>query len=538
MASRPGYQSILIVDVEGSGQRYDGDKPLMRSDLYSALALAFARSGIVWDHCQMEDRGDGVYILVPPTVPKLVLATQLMAEIDRAVAESVATGRRVRLRLSLHAGEVSLDAHGSCGRDVDLAFALVDAAPVRQELRSHPSQRCVLVLSDPFHDTLIQYGLDRYDHKNSTSGGFHAVALPTKQGDRTAWLQVLTSGSYRGHARQAAPLEGLPPWQVRIGVSDGRVCGRGVLVNPCSVLTCGCLVPGGRSAEYGVSVVFGSTSAPRIFPAEVDDWVASPGGDPGLAVLTLNSTLPAGVFPARVAPLGHPRPGRVINICGAVQWPAEIVGRYRELVRIKYSIQNSRVGHSQVEGRDRTHGNRRSGPGSPLGCERGAAATDSETGEVVGLLVDTDDVVADTSDFDGWRYAVMAPIEVLSGYSPGLQRLLGVPNSVGNRASNRLGHHPNGRIPAVVSILEFSLILADLPTLRTEDGRDLVIGMLRSDIATVVPRHSQPRHDVVSLVQTCLNYPKGLDELISVLRTLEGDSSPMLHVLELHNRLG
>ena len=42
----------------------------MRSGLYGSLRAAFVRSGIPWDLCYHEDRGDGVLILVPPEVPK------------------------------------------------------------------------------------------------------------------------------------------------------------------------------------------------------------------------------------------------------------------------------------------------------------------------------------------------------------------------------------------------------------------------------------------------------------------------------------
>src|SRR5689334_8813417 len=134
MAAGPIHQSMLIVDVEGSGGRTDPEKTVVRQTLYRLLMVACARSGVFWDDCRPEDRGDGVYLLIPPAVPKPRLVRDLVGSLERLVA--VGGPHRLRLRVALHAGEVTFDDHGSSGSDVDTAFALLDADLVRAALRA------------------------------------------------------------------------------------------------------------------------------------------------------------------------------------------------------------------------------------------------------------------------------------------------------------------------------------------------------------------------------------------------------------------
>lgn len=69
--------------------------------------------------------------------------------------------------------------------------------------------------------------------------------------------------------------------------------------------------------------------------------------------------------------------------------------------------------------------------------------------------------------------------------------------------------------------------LLAVPSVRDETGRRLVLSMMRPEIAQAVPHHQRARLHVIELVRTCLDYDGGLDDLLRVLRELEGESIPV-----------
>jgi hypothetical protein len=74
--------------------------------------------------------------------------------------------------------------------------------------------------------------------------------------------------------------------------------------------------------------------------------------------------------------------------------------------------------------------------------------------------------------------------------------------------------------------LLFELVkqLLDLPLMTTERGRDQVVRALRDDISRMVPRQPEARLDTYCIVQTCGDYPGGLEELIAIIRRFAGGS--------------
>ena len=59
------HRAILAVDIESFAdrRRTNPDQVLARGGLYRCTETAFARSGIAWEACYREDRGDGALIL-------------------------------------------------------------------------------------------------------------------------------------------------------------------------------------------------------------------------------------------------------------------------------------------------------------------------------------------------------------------------------------------------------------------------------------------------------------------------------------------
>jgi tetratricopeptide (TPR) repeat protein len=199
MADVPGpavHRSIVLVDVEGFGARHRtrADQGAIRHGLYQALQLAFTRSGVGWDGCYREDRGDGVLILVPPQVPKTVLAAGVPGELAAAVrAHNRGHGRdaRLRLRLALHGGEVAHDAYGVSGTAVTVAFRLLEAGPLKQALAGSPGVLAVIA-SAWFYEEVIRHA------EGCAPATWRRVLVTVKETRQDGWIS-LPDAPYPAH---------------------------------------------------------------------------------------------------------------------------------------------------------------------------------------------------------------------------------------------------------------------------------------------------------------------------------------------------
>jgi hypothetical protein len=66
--------------------------------------------------------------------------------------------------------------------------------------------------------------------------------------------------------------------------------------------------------------------------------------------------------------------------------------------------------------------------------------------------------------------------------------------------------------------------LLDIPQMRSERGREGLIGVLPPHIAGVVPRAPEAKADLLAIIRTCLDYPGGLQQLLTAVRGLVGES--------------
>jgi class 3 adenylate cyclase len=111
MAQPASPRTILVVDVEKfSGlDRTDSQRVTVHDSLYGVLQSAFRETGISWDDCRVEDRGDGVLILAPADIPKTRFSDELPGRLAaglRAHNQEHSRPERMRLRMALNAGEV------------------------------------------------------------------------------------------------------------------------------------------------------------------------------------------------------------------------------------------------------------------------------------------------------------------------------------------------------------------------------------------------------------------------------------------------
>jgi hypothetical protein len=203
----PIHHTILLADIAGFGGRDDVVQTVMRRQLYDVILQTLEAAGVQRTELRLEDRGDAVLVLVSPTVAKAALLRAALAEIPARLHDYnrlAASSARVRLRVVLAAGEVALhripDAvEGAVGHDLNQAFRLLDAEPLRQALRDSGAD-VLLCVSDG-----VYQGVARHSPTGVRGEQFHRVTVEGKEGPLTAWLHSATAGSAAGSSAGAEP---------------------------------------------------------------------------------------------------------------------------------------------------------------------------------------------------------------------------------------------------------------------------------------------------------------------------------------------
>lgn len=161
MHLRPAvHRTILVVDIEGFGNRHHTNRHQVaaRDGMYRALEQAFHQSRIRWAKCYREDRGDGVFVLAPADVPKGLFVESLPGALAAALQEHNRTHlpeEWIRLRMAVHAGEVTYDDYGVTATAINLAFRLVSADHLRRALAASPGA-LALITSSWFFDEVVR----------------------------------------------------------------------------------------------------------------------------------------------------------------------------------------------------------------------------------------------------------------------------------------------------------------------------------------------------------------------------------------------
>ncbi|MET7302883.1 hypothetical protein [Embleya sp. NPDC005575] len=188
MGAKSRYMSILVLDVERFGRRSDVTQEWVRGRLYELLHSALESAGIAWDACVVEDRGDGAILLIPANVPKEDLTDLFIDRLhaglrnhDRHASDEA----RIRLRVSLHAGDVVQDIRGWSGSAINTACRLVNADPLREVLAAAERACLALIVSRSWHEAVVVP--ERGGLESSAYGEVHVSA---KEVDETAWVYV------------------------------------------------------------------------------------------------------------------------------------------------------------------------------------------------------------------------------------------------------------------------------------------------------------------------------------------------------------
>ena len=177
------HQTILVIDIAQFGHLERA--MAARKGLFDALHAAFRRSGIDWESCRVEDRGDGVLILAPAGIPKTLFVTALPRELAATLREHNDSNpaTQIRVRVALHAGEVQIDPHGVAGASVNFAFRLVDAVQLREAL-DRSDGTLALIMSDWFYEEVVRH------QPGEDIDAYNEIEVSVKETRATAWTRL------------------------------------------------------------------------------------------------------------------------------------------------------------------------------------------------------------------------------------------------------------------------------------------------------------------------------------------------------------
>ena len=143
-------RTIVALDIERSTSRPDPVKAELRATMYDLFDAALRAAGIHPRHRdRFADRGDGFLALIhgvdhrPDVLLRRVIPAfgVLLAEYNTVRPPQ----RQLRVRVVVHAGTVFYDANGCFGEALDTAFRLLDAARVKQALRTASAPLALVV---------------------------------------------------------------------------------------------------------------------------------------------------------------------------------------------------------------------------------------------------------------------------------------------------------------------------------------------------------------------------------------------------------
>ncbi|MPZ83025.1 MAG: hypothetical protein GEV28_22585 [Actinophytocola sp.] len=180
------------MDIEGFGdlRRNNTNQARTRHGLYGAMQNAFDAACIPWTSCRREDRGDGVLILAPASVPKTLFADRLPGTLLDALVRhnrTHPTEEQIRLRLALHAGEITYDDHGVTASSIILTYRLLDA-PVLKNALALSSGVLAVVGSAWFFDEVIRHS------ELSGAASYRPAVVTHKETTARAWIRLLGPG--------------------------------------------------------------------------------------------------------------------------------------------------------------------------------------------------------------------------------------------------------------------------------------------------------------------------------------------------------
>ena len=181
--------TVFAVDIAGfTGAHRDDDIRLyLHEELYRILEKAFDGSGIAWNCCFHEDRGDGVLVVVPPGIACTGIIDPLPERLRGLIrrhnhVSCEAAG--IQLRAAAHIGPVDHDGHGFISSDINLLFRMLDAYPLKRALTGSGAELALIISNYVYRNVVCRYP------SLVTPDAFKPVRFQVKYTRAAAWTYL------------------------------------------------------------------------------------------------------------------------------------------------------------------------------------------------------------------------------------------------------------------------------------------------------------------------------------------------------------
>lgn len=152
--------TMVSFDIRGFTRQDRGEEArrYIHKAFYCLAKEAMNASGVPWNRCHREDRGDGALIIVPPDIPAhgiIYPFPERLRDLIRVYNGMSVPAAQIQIRAAAHIGHVYRDDNGLVGDDINLLCRILDAKQLRNALANSGAE-LALAISGSMHDSLVR----------------------------------------------------------------------------------------------------------------------------------------------------------------------------------------------------------------------------------------------------------------------------------------------------------------------------------------------------------------------------------------------
>ena len=179
--------TVVRTDVAGfsAAGRNDDDRRFVRAELLTMTRQAL---GPLWQACWREDRGDGLLIVVPPSIPTAEVLERLITALPPGLSAHNrihSAPAQIRLRVAMAVGPVEKDGPGVNGKAIIVASRLVEAPAFKRAAVGQGADFAIIVSPFVYH---------AHVEPRSGPAGYAKVPVRVKETRESAWMQLIGAG--------------------------------------------------------------------------------------------------------------------------------------------------------------------------------------------------------------------------------------------------------------------------------------------------------------------------------------------------------